>query len=87
MIFIIIVKLQIQVIRICEHKIKKGFCLNGSLPGYTFESEPAASMPVCMEVSDFSQMTIYATKNGCLEFIHAVLPPGLWLEFGSQKKF
>ena len=38
-----IIKLQIQVIGICEHKIKNGFCLNGSLPGYTFEFEPATS--------------------------------------------
>ena len=38
-----IIKLQIQVIGICEHKIKRGSCLNGSLPGYTFEFEPATS--------------------------------------------
>ena len=25
--------------------------------------------------------------NGCLEFIRAALPPELWMEFGSQKKF
>ena len=38
-----IIKLQIQVIGIWEHKINKGSCLNGSLPGYTFEFEPATS--------------------------------------------
>ena len=38
-----IIKLQIQVIGICEHNIKRGSCLNGSLPGYTFEFEPATS--------------------------------------------
>ena len=38
-----IIKLQIQVIGKCEHKIKKGSCLNGSLPGYTFEFEPTTS--------------------------------------------
>ena len=32
-----IIKLQIQVIGIYEHKIKRGSCLNSSLPGYTFE--------------------------------------------------
>ena len=37
------IKLQIQVIGICEHKINKVSCLNGSLPGYTFEFEPATS--------------------------------------------
>ena len=38
-----IVKLQIQVTGKCEHKIKKGSCLNGSLPGYNFEFEPTTS--------------------------------------------
>ena len=38
-----IIKLQIQVIGICEHKIKRGSCLNGSLPGYPFEFESATS--------------------------------------------
>ena len=32
-----IIKLQIQIIRICEHKVKRGSCLNGLQPGYTFE--------------------------------------------------
>ena len=36
-----IIKLQIQVIGICEQKIKEGACLNGSIPMYTFEFEPA----------------------------------------------
>ena len=38
-----IIKLQIQVIGICEYKIKKSSCLNGSLLGYTFEFEPTTS--------------------------------------------
>ena len=38
-----IIKLQIQVIGICEHKIKKGSCLNGLLPGCTFEFEQTTS--------------------------------------------
>ena len=32
-----IIKLQIWVIRMREDKIKRGSCLNGSLPGYAFE--------------------------------------------------
>ena len=52
-----IIKLQIQVIGICEHKIKKGSCLNNLPPGYTFEFEP-----LLIEVLYFSLMTIYATK-------------------------
>ena len=38
-----IIKLQTQVIRICQHKSKKGFYLNGSLPGYTSEFQSATS--------------------------------------------
>ena len=38
-----IIELQVQVTGICEHKIKKRSSLNGSLPGYTFEFEPAIS--------------------------------------------
>ena len=52
-----IMKLQIQVIGICEHKIKKGPCLNNLPPGHTFEFEP-----LLIEVLYFSLMTIYATK-------------------------
>ena len=47
-------KLQIQVIVICEHKIKKDSCLNDSLHGCTFEFE--------RKTSDFPLMAIYATK-------------------------
>ena len=54
-----IINLQIQVIGICEHKIKRGSCLNGSLPIYTFEFDPATSTHGGV---GFSLMTIHATK-------------------------
>ena len=38
-----IIKIQILVIGICEYKIKSSSCLNGSLPGYTFEFEPGTA--------------------------------------------
>ena len=41
--FFSIIKLKIQLIGIYEHKIKKGSCLNGLLPGYTFQFELATS--------------------------------------------
>ena len=62
-----------QVIVICEHKMKKGSCLNGSLPGYTFEFEPATSTHggvrffindnSCYKVINDLEMLL----NGCLE--------------------
>ena len=68
-----IIKLQTQVIGICEHKIKKDFYLNGSLPGYTFESEPATSTHggvgffindnLCYKVRNYLKML----SNGYLE--------------------
>ena len=70
-----IIKLQIQVIGICEHKIKKGSCLNGSLPGYTFEFKPVTSTlggvgffindNLCYKVRNDLKMLL----NGCLESI------------------
>ena len=70
-----IIKLQIQVIGICEHKIKKGSCLNGSLPGYTFEFKPVTSTlggvgffindNLCCKVRNDLKMLL----NGCLESI------------------
>ena len=70
-----IIKLQIQVIGICEHKIKRGSCMNGSLPGYTFEFESATSTHggvrffindnLCYKVRNDLKMLL----NGCLESI------------------
>ena len=70
-----IIKLQIQVIRMCEHKIKKGSCLNGLLPGYTFEFEQTTSTHggvsffindnFCYKVRNDLKMLLY----GCLESI------------------
>ena len=39
-----VIKLQIQVIGKCEHKIKNGSCLNCSPPGYPFEFEATTSI-------------------------------------------
>ena len=67
-----IIKLQIQVIGICEHKIKRGSCLNGSLPGYTFEFEPATSTHggVGFFINDNScykvRFDLKILLNGCL---------------------
>ena len=36
-----IIILQIRIIALYEHEIRKSSCLNGSLPGHTFEFEPA----------------------------------------------
>ena len=68
-----IIKLQIQVTGIWEHKIKNGSCLNGSLPGYTFEFEPTTTTHggvrffindnLCCKVRDDLKMVLY----GCLE--------------------
>ena len=41
--FLSIIKLQVQVIGTCEHKVKKSSCRNGSLAFYTFEFEPTTS--------------------------------------------
>ena len=81
-----IIKLQIQVIGICEHKIKRGSCLNGSLPGYTFEFEPATSTHggvgffindnSCYKVRNDSKMLL----NGCLE------PIFIEISFDKKKK-
>ena len=81
-----IIKLQIQVIRICEHKIKRGSCLNGSLPGYTLEFEPATSTHggvgffindnSCYKVRNDSKMLL----NGCLE------PIFIEISFDKKKK-
>ena len=70
-----IIKLQIQVIEICEHKIKKGSCLNDSLPGYTREFEPTTSTHggvgffindnLCYQVRNDLKMIL----KGCLESI------------------
>ena len=70
-----IIKLQIQVIGMCEHKIKKGSCLNGLLPGYTFEFEQTTSTHggvsffindnFCYKVRNDLKMLLY----GCLESI------------------
>ena len=70
-----IIKLQIQIIGICEHKIKKGSYLNGSLHGYAFEFEPTTSTPegvgffindsLCYKVRNDLKMLL----NGCLESI------------------
>ena len=68
-----IIKLQIQFVEIYEHKIKKGSCLNGSLPGYSFEFEPTTSTPgsvrflindnLCCNVRNYLKMLL----NGCIE--------------------
>ena len=68
-----IIKLQIQVIGIYEHKINRSSCLNRSLPGYTFEFEPAISTHggfrffindnLCYKRKNDLQMLL----NGCLE--------------------
>ena len=55
-----IIKLQIQVIGIYEHKIKRGSCLNGSFPGYTFEFEPASS--------PHGSVTFFINDNLCKGF-------------------
>ena len=55
-----IIKLQFQVIEICEHKIKRGSCLNGSFPGYTFEFEPASS--------SHGSVTFFINDNLCKGF-------------------
>ena len=70
-----IIKLQIQIIGICEHKIKKGSYLNGSLHGYAFEFEPTTSThegvgffindSLCYKVRNDLKMLL----NGCLESI------------------
>ena len=70
-----IIKLQIQVIGICEHKNKKRSCLNGSLPGYIFNFEPTTSTHggvgffindnLCYKVRNDSKILL----NGCLESI------------------
>ena len=68
-----IIQLQIQVIGICEHNIKKGSCLNCSPPGYTFEFEPITSTHggvgvfindnLCYKVRNDLKILL----NGCLE--------------------
>ena len=70
-----IIKLQIQVIGICEHKIKKSSCLNGLQPGCTFEFEQTTSTHggvsffindnFCYKVRNDLKMLLY----GCLESI------------------
>ena len=76
-----IIKLQIQVIRICEHKIKRGSCLNGSLPGYTLEFEPATSTHggVGFFINDNlcykARNDLKTLLNGCLEPIFIEIIP------------
>ena len=68
--FLSIVKLQIQVIGIC-----KGSCLNGSLPGYTFEFEPTNSTHggvgffINDNLCDKARNDLEMLLNGCLESI------------------
>ena len=79
------IKFQIQVIGIRLHDIKKGSCLNGSLPGYTFELEPAAythggvgffiNDNVCYKLRNDLKMLL----NGCLESI--------FINFSFNKNF
>ena len=79
------IKFQIQVIGIRLHDIKKGSCLNGSLPGYTFEFEPAACTHggvgffindnVCYKLRNDLKMLL----NGCLESI--------FIDFSFNKNF
>ena len=57
-----------------EHKVKKGSCLNGSLPGYTFEFQPTTSTQrdagffindnLCYKVRNDLEMLL----NECLDF-------------------
>ena len=70
-----IIKLQIQVIGIYEHKIKEGSRVNGSIPAYNFEFEPATpthggvgffiNENLCYKVRNDLKMLL----NGCLKFI------------------
>ena len=79
--FLTIIKLQIQVIGICEHKIKRGSCLNGSLPGYTFEFEPPTSTHggVGFFINDNlcykARNDLKTLLNGCLEPIFIEIIP------------
>ena len=60
------IKLQIPVIGICVHKIKRGSCLNGSLPGYTFGGvEFFINDKLRYKVRNDWKMLL----NGCLESI------------------
>ena len=70
-----IIKLQIQVIRICEYKIEEVSRVNGSIPAYNFEFEPATSTHggvgffinenLCYKVRNDLKMLL----NGWLKFI------------------
>ena len=81
-----IIKLQIQVTGICEHKIKMNSCLNGSLPGYTFKFQPATSTPggvrffindnLCYKMRNDLKMLL----KGCLESIF------IEISFDKKKK-
>ena len=81
-----IVKVQRQVIGIFKHKIKRGSCLNGSLPGYTFEFEPATSTHggIRFFINDNLRYKVKndlkMLLNGCLESVF------LEISFDKKKK-
>ena len=79
-----IIKLQILVIGICEHKIKSSSCLNGSLPGYTFEFEPGTSTQG--DVGFFINDNLrYKVRNDLKMLFNESLEP-IFIEISFDKK-
>ena len=79
-----IIKLQTQVIGICEHKIKRDSCLNGSLPGYIFEFKPATSTHGGARFF-IDDKLYYKVRNDLKMFLIGCLEP-IFIEISFDKK-